>query len=87
MPVTTSETAVGIEVGGVDEVDAAVERGLDELVTPSWLTPATVAHMPSPLPKVMAPRHISETISRYCRVSGNALSYSIQRTGGVCASA
>src|SRR6478609_7319034 len=32
-------------------------------VTPSWLTPATVAHMPSPLPKVIAPRHISETIS------------------------
>src|SRR6185436_5117204 len=32
-------------------------------VTPSWLTPATVAHIPSPLPKVIAPRHISETIS------------------------
>jgi len=31
-------------------------------VTSSCATPATVAHIPSPLPKVMAPRHISETM-------------------------
>ena len=45
-----------------DKVPDLVVTDLMMPVTLSWLTPATVAHMPSPLPKVMAPRHISETI-------------------------
>src|SRR5690349_4773385 len=54
-------------------------------VTPSWFTPATVAHMPSPLPKVIAPRHISETISPVLPSFLNRMFSLHFVTAGVCA--
>ena len=63
-------TAAGVDVGGVDEVDAGVERAADERFD---LAPAAArrscSQMPSPPPKVMVPRQSSET-NRPVRPSG-----------------
>ena len=54
--------AAGVDVGGVDEVDAGVERLADQALGVGLLQVADLrSTMPSLPPKVMVPRQSSET--------------------------
>jgi hypothetical protein len=50
----------GVEIGGVDEVDPAVERLLTSAVEPAWSRSCWKNPL-GLLPKVIAPRHSSDT--------------------------
>ena len=53
--------ALGVDVGGVDEIDAGVERAGDDAVGNGLLQRADRRQKPPRPPKVMVPRQISET--------------------------